>query len=139
DQWNFPMQNEEADLCARAKRNGIAVITVPAAKIWHDVETTTNVLRVGARDFTVNSPFRAYLTARSRTFLVRKHGSLADKTIYISIFLLPITLAYVAIILLGGPRRLSTARSYLLGTLAGLFRSLRPMSPLTWANTGHEV
>jgi GT2 family glycosyltransferase len=139
DQWNFPMQNEEADLCARAKRNGIAVITVPSARIWHDVETTTSVLRVGARDFTVNSPFRAYLTARSRTFLVRKYGSLADKAIYMTMFLLPITLAYLAIILLGGPDRVRIARSYLTGTFAGIFRRLKPISPLRWANTAREA
>ena len=119
DDKNFVMQNEEADLCTRARRAGIRVITVPSARLWHDVDSKAETVRVGSRDFGLDSPFRAFLTARNRIVLIRKHGSSTQRLVFQLLFLPAISVVYLLIILLK-PNRFPILRAFLRGTWAGV-------------------
>lgn len=119
DESNFPMWNEEADLCTRARRAGVRVITVPSARLWHDVDSRAEAIRVGSRDFGVENPFRAFLTARNRIVLIRKHGSLVQRLVFHGLFLAPITTAYLLIILTKSNRP-AVLSAFLRGTWAGI-------------------
>jgi GT2 family glycosyltransferase len=58
---------EDADWCLRARAAGYRVVYTPAAKIWHDVSTTTRI----------DSPVYLYLTMRNKILFLRAHSSAA--------------------------------------------------------------
>lgn len=123
DAENFPIHNEEADICVRARKAGIRVVTDPTARLWHNTPVRGSPLPIGSRDFSIESPLRAFYTARNRILLVRKHGSRLQCAIFLLVFLPPMTLLYCALILLS-PRPSHRLKAYLRGTLAGLRRPI---------------
>jgi GT2 family glycosyltransferase len=56
---------EDADWCLRARAAGYRVVYTPAAKIWHDVSTTTKI----------DSPVYLYLTMRNKILFLRAHST----------------------------------------------------------------
>lgn len=124
DSENFPIQNEEADYCLRARAAGIGVAVVPSAVLWHDTPLTSELGGRGSRDFAIESSMRAYYTGRSRILLVRKHGTFAERLVFFIAFLPLSVVAYLVLILLGDSDRLSRARAFLRGVRHGIGRPL---------------
>jgi len=100
DVGNFPMHNEEADFCERARQRGFRIVTIGTAVLWHNVDPNGEVIRVGTRDFSLDSPVRAYLNARNRTMYVRIHGTFMHQVIYFAAVFPIMTAAYVVLLLL---------------------------------------
>jgi hypothetical protein len=100
DSSNFPMHNEEADFCIRARKQGSKIAVVPSAVIWHGIWPKHGRFGFGNRDFCIDSPLRAYLTDRNRNILVRRHGTALQKLVFFSCFFMPFTIAYVTIMIL---------------------------------------
>ncbi len=121
DATDFPIHNEEADFCYRAKRTGARIVSAPRARIWHDVSPRGEWLKVGTRDFTVDSPMRAYYTARNRVLLVRKYGKRWQWRIFATLFH-PLASAVYAGAILGKQNRWSLMKAYLRGTAAAYGR-----------------
>jgi GT2 family glycosyltransferase len=61
----FFLYYEDMDYCLRLRRAGFQLLLCPAAKIWHDVSTSS-----GGRD----SPLKRYWLAQSSGRYFRKHG-----------------------------------------------------------------
>lgn len=117
DAANFPIHNEEADLCFRARMLGIGVVSAPKARVWHDVPLAGEALKLGARDFTVDSPLRAYYTARNRALLVRKYGRRWQWCVFAAVFHPLASLVY-GVVMLSKRNRWALMWAYLRGTAA---------------------
>lgn len=59
----FPIHYDEGDFCQRARRAGYRVVTVPSAKIWHDIPPPS---KSKATTLHLRSPLRAYYASRNR-------------------------------------------------------------------------
>ncbi len=59
----FPIHCEEGDFCQRVKKAGYKVMSVPSAKVWHDIPLPE---RSRVSTLHLKSPLRGYYTSRSR-------------------------------------------------------------------------
>ncbi|MEN2975131.1 MAG: glycosyltransferase family 2 protein [Candidatus Caldarchaeales archaeon] len=127
DQDDFPMHYEEADLCARIRRNGYKIVCVLTAKVWHDVPL--NQVRYFANWFRSPLSPRSYYSSRNRIIFHRRYSTLAQFVIFISIFNWVVSLYYIFIIFLftkmGITDKLKVVKNYLNGILDGIISRKR--------------
>ncbi len=127
DVKNFPMHNEEADLCLRARMSGISVKVIVDAIVWHGEYEQPYIFRFGTNDFCIESPLRAYLTGRNRVALIRRHGNRCERLLFYLVALLPSIMFYCLMI---GYRRetRSNLRPFLRGSLDGIRNDVEEFS-----------
>lgn len=116
---NFPMQNEEADFCLRANQVGFRIYVIGHAILRHNVDPDVETIRVGCRDFGLESPARAFLTGRNRSVLIRKHGRLAQKAVYHMLMLPLAAVGYIGLMMIS-PRYRSNIAYYAEGVRCGV-------------------
>lgn len=104
---------DDTDFCWRLKKHGIAIGYWPNATLIH---------KVGGSTGGGESVFSAFMTSRNRLYFLRKHFGLL-----VSLFWLPIFVAYYVARYVITSRRLDLFAASLRGTMA--FRKLMPGQP----------
>ncbi|MEM2562117.1 MAG: glycosyltransferase family 2 protein [Candidatus Bathyarchaeia archaeon] len=79
----FPIHYEEADFCQRVRRAGYKIVTVPSAKVWHNIALPEDEK---SESLHLKSPLRAYYAIRNRLIYHRKWSSNLPQKISALIF-----------------------------------------------------
>ena len=87
DEKDFPWMYEESDFCYRVKEKGWKVVSVPTAKVWHDVTRNESI--------THTTGIKAYFLGRNRILFHKKYGTRIKFLIFIIIFLPIFTIMYI--------------------------------------------
>jgi len=116
DEYNFPIDLDEADICKRIKDIGYKVVMNPLAICYHESQTYN-----GIPDF--RRPMNAYFMARNKILFQKKHLNLFSYMIYLALFL-PITVCGYGVCLIY-KRKPMMFLHYLKGTLDGLLGSYK--------------
>lgn len=107
----FPIELDEADFCARARKAGHKIVMCPAAICYHHSQTYSSI-----PDF--RKPKNAYFMGRNRILFQRKHLMPQMFEIY-SIFFMPVfVISYCACLLLR--RKIGMIKHFLRGVNDGL-------------------
>ena len=119
----FTIHYDEADFCQRVRAAGYLVVTVPSAKVWHDIPLPE---RSRASVLHLKSPLRVYFAVRNR-FLFHWLWSRGTAQRVVSFFAsLGFTLLYVLVILVD--RSASDKKRLLVAVKRALLDALRIIS-----------
>ncbi len=94
DQVDFPFHYEEADYGERLRRAGYRIVCDTKARIWHDSDLVQTARLV-------QSPARAFYTARNRIVFHRRYSAWWEFMPFILIFYPLISTYYIGVIVLG--------------------------------------
>jgi GT2 family glycosyltransferase len=123
DETNFPIHYDEADFCNRVKQAGFRVVSVPSARVWHDIPLPTGKID-GARRFSVHTGERAFYAARNRILFFRKYSKRHEFVMFLTLFMPAASAVYLKTILTDPKlvlrQRLTCAQGYIKGTVCGL-------------------
>ncbi len=106
---------EESDLAERLRRLAPRVVVDPQARAWHDVPPITGG---SLRAYGIQSAERCELMACNRLLFLRRNAGRMRLTVFLTLFLLPLTGYYLRLLLSHGRR--DFARAYLKGVRRGL-------------------
>ncbi|MBA7494791.1 hypothetical protein ES702_05368 [subsurface metagenome] len=117
DEKYFPIHYDEADLSERIKREGVKIVVVPTAKIWHNIPRKTKY-----RSLHIPSKLRAYYGIRSRVLFHKKWSSnLLELIVALSsISLITVYYAVMALFYAPQPQKYDIFKSTLQGFIDGL-------------------
>jgi len=122
DEVNFPIHYEESDFCRRVIMAGYKIITIPSAKVWHDMPLPEKV-EDKARLFHMENEMRAYYTAKNRIVFHKKYSKSIQLSIFLIVFMPLFTLYYLFGMLMSSNvflKKRELLKSYLRGTIDGL-------------------
>lgn len=111
DEYNFPIDLDEADLCKRIKNLGYCITMNPHAVCYHKSQTYSHIPNF-------RRPMNAYFLARNLVLYQRKHLDALSFGVFVLIFLPIRTCFYTASLL--WRRKLQMIPHFLKGELDGL-------------------
>ena len=120
DEVNFPIHYEESDFCQRVRKAGYKIITIPSAKVWHDIPSSFK-----QKDFNIvfhlKNERRAYYTARNKIIFHKKYSKSHEYAVFLIVFLPAVTLYHLCgVIKSNSDKKQRIIKSYLKGVFDGL-------------------
>ena len=98
DEKHFPIHYEEADFSERVKQDGLKIMVVPTAKIWHNIQR-----RKGLRSLHAHTNLRAYYGTRNRVLFHKRWSSNRLELVIVLSFISLVTIFYAILALFNVP------------------------------------